>query len=63
MIIIFLKVPIFYPILIRKIHAIKKKGDNFITLWGNGTPLRELVFSDDLADAVIYFMKKKQMNA
>ena len=49
----------FLPAIIKKIIDAIKNGDNFITLWGNGTPLRELVFSDDVADAVIYFLNKK----
>jgi GDP-L-fucose synthase len=28
-------------------------------LWGNGTPKREIIYVDDLADACLYFMKKK----
>ena len=49
----------FLPALIKKILEAVKNGDDYITLWGNGTPLRELVFSDDVADAVIHFMKIK----
>ena len=49
----------FLPAIIKKILDAVKNGDNFITLWGNGTPLRELIFSDDVADAVLYFMNKK----
>ena len=49
----------FLPALIKKILDAVKNGDDYITLWGNGTPLRELVFSDDVADAVIHFMNIK----
>ena len=49
----------FLPAIIKKIIDAIKNGENFITLWGNGTPLRELIFSDDVADAVLYFMNKK----
>ncbi|MDA9754465.1 NAD-dependent epimerase/dehydratase family protein [Candidatus Pelagibacter sp.] len=49
----------FLPAIIKKIIEAIKNGENFITLWGNGTPLRELIFSDDVADAVLYFMNKK----
>ena len=49
----------FLPAVIKKIIDAIKNGENFITLWGNGTPLRELIFSDDVADAVLYFMNKK----
>lgn len=49
----------FLPAIIRKILEAVKNGENHITLWGNGKPLRELIFSDDVADAVLYFMNKK----
>ncbi len=49
----------FIPALIRKIiDAIAKKRDH-ITLWGNGKSLREVISSDDIASACIYFLKKK----
>ncbi len=49
----------FFPALIRKIvNALKNKKDH-IEIWGSGKPLRELIFSDDVADACIYFLKKK----
>ena len=49
----------FLPAIIKKILDAIKNGENHITLWGNGKPLRELVFSDDVADSVLYFMEKK----
>lgn len=49
----------FLPALIRKIIEAIKKNNEFIKIWGNGKPLRELVFSDDIADACIYFLNKK----
>jgi GDP-L-fucose synthase len=49
----------FLPAIIKKILDAVKNGDNHITLWGNGKSLRELVFSDDVADAVLYFMDKR----
>tara|TARA_B100001027_G_C16265089_1_gene331563 strand:- start:316 stop:1236 length:921 start_codon:yes stop_codon:yes gene_type:complete len=49
----------FIPALIKKIHIAKVKKKNFITLWGSGKPLREVIFSEDLADACLYMMKKK----
>jgi len=49
----------FFPALIRKIiNALKTKKD-YIEIWGSGKPLRELIFSDDIADACIHFLKKK----
>lgn len=52
----------FLPAIIKKIlDAINDEKDH-ITLWGNGKSLRELVFSEDVADAVLYFMNKKTRN-
>lgn len=49
----------FLPALIRKIiHAIKNKDDH-IKIWGSGKPLREVIISDDIADACVFFLKKK----
>ena len=49
----------FLPSLIRKIDLIKKKKKKYLNLWGNGKAKRELIYVDDLADACLYFMKKK----
>tara|TARA_B100000073_G_scaffold334126_1_gene326315 strand:+ start:335 stop:1276 length:942 start_codon:yes stop_codon:yes gene_type:complete len=49
----------FFPALIKKIYNAKLKNKKKITLWGSGNPKRELMYVDDLADAVIYFMNKK----
>ena len=49
----------FLPSLIRKVHLIKEKKSKYLFLWGNGKPKRELIYVDDLADACLYFMKKK----
>jgi GDP-L-fucose synthase len=43
--------------LIMKIHAAKLAASPKVELWGTGTPKREFLFSDDLADACIYVMK------
>jgi len=45
------------PALIRKAHAAKKNGDASLVVWGTGTPRRELLHSDDLADACLYLME------
>lgn len=45
------------PALIRKTHEAKEKGEDTITLWGSGTPLREFLHVDDLADACIFLLK------
>ena len=49
----------FFPALIRKIYNAKKNNKKYIKLWGTGKPKRELMFVDDLAEACVYFMKKK----
>jgi len=49
----------FFPALIKKLHNIKLKKKNELVLWGNGQAKREVIYVDDLADACIYFMKKK----
>jgi GDP-L-fucose synthase len=47
------------PAMIRKFHEAKESGSNTVTLWGDGSPLREFLYSDDLADAVVYLMEAK----
>ena len=49
----------FLPALIKKVHEIKIKKKNKISLWGNGLAKREVIYVDDLADACVFFMKKK----
>lgn len=49
----------FMPALIRKVHEAKNKKNKFIKVWGDGSAKREIIYVDDLADACIYFMKKK----
>jgi len=44
------------PALIRKIHEAKKNNIEKVTLWGSGTPLREFMHVDDLADACYFLM-------
>jgi GDP-L-fucose synthase len=45
------------PALIRKAAEAKAMGGKKITVWGTGTPRRELLYSDDLAEACIFLMK------
>lgn len=45
------------PAMIRKFHEAKVRGDESVTLWGTGTPLREFLYVDDLADACIFLME------
>lgn len=49
----------FYPALIMKIINAKKNKKNSILLWGNGRAKREIIYVDDVADACIFFLKKK----
>ena len=49
----------FFPALIKKIVDAIKTKKNYIRIWGNGKPLREVIFADDIADACIYFLNKK----
>ena len=44
------------PALIRKFHEAKVRGDATMTAWGTGSPKREFVYSDDVADACIFLM-------
>ena len=47
------------PAMIRKFHEAKISGEDLVHLWGDGSPLREFLYSDDLADAVVYLMEHK----
>lgn len=49
----------FLPALIQKIHNVKIKKTKKIKIWGSGKVKREIIFVDDLAEACIFFMKKK----
>ena len=44
------------PALIRKVATAKATGQNEVTVWGTGTPRRELLYSDDMADACVFLM-------
>jgi len=46
------------PALIRKFHEAKVKGDPSVEVWGTGTPRREFLYVDDLADACIFLMNQ-----
>lgn len=48
----------FLPALIRKIAEAKIKNKKKVLLWGDGSPLREIMHVDDLADACLFFLKK-----
>lgn len=49
----------FLPALIKKIFLAKKNNKKNIEIWGNGRSKREVIFVDDLANAIIYFSFKK----
>ncbi len=44
------------PALIRKFHEAKEAGESEVICWGTGTPLREFLYVDDLADACVFLM-------
>jgi len=44
------------PALLRKFHEAKLAGAPQVTVWGTGTPRREFLFSDDMADACVFLM-------
>ncbi|WP_223583720.1 GDP-L-fucose synthase family protein [Sphingobacterium sp. GVS05A] len=44
------------PALIRRFHEAKVNNLDEVVIWGTGTPLREFLFSDDLADACVFLM-------
>ena len=45
------------PALIRKVHEAKKSGIREVLVWGTGTPRREFLHADDLADACVFLLK------
>ncbi|PTY40104.1 GDP-L-fucose synthase family protein [Brachyspira hampsonii] len=47
------------PMLIRRFHEAKINNLKETTIWGSGTPLREFMSSDDLAEACLYLMENK----
>ena len=46
------------PALIRKAHEAKARGDAELVVWGSGTPRREFLYVDDLADACVFLMEQ-----
>ncbi|MBS3915672.1 MAG: GDP-L-fucose synthase [Bacteroidetes bacterium] len=44
------------PALIRKFHEARSLGKSEVVIWGDGTPLREFLYADDLADALVFLL-------
>ena len=44
------------PAMIRKFHEAKMEGKSEVIIWGDGSPLREFLYADDLADALLYLL-------
>lgn len=47
------------PAMIRKFHEAKENNNAPVTLWGSGTPMREFLFVDDMAQAVVFALENK----
>jgi len=50
------------PAMMRKFHDAKLSGNTPVTLWGSGTPLREFLHVDDLADAIVFAMQAEYLD-
>ncbi|MGE0611729.1 MAG: GDP-L-fucose synthase family protein, partial [Hyphomicrobiales bacterium] len=46
------------PALMRKVHEAKRSGADEVVIWGSGKPRREFLHVDDLADALVFLMKR-----
>ncbi|TYP97342.1 GDP-L-fucose synthase [Tenacibaculum adriaticum] len=47
------------PAMLRKFYEAKENGNAPVTLWGSGTPMREFLFVDDMAEAVVFALENK----
>jgi GDP-L-fucose synthase len=45
--------------MMRKFHEAKENNNAAVTLWGSGTPMREFLFVDDMAEAVVFALENK----
>ncbi|UXH43191.1 GDP-L-fucose synthase [Rossellomorea vietnamensis] len=50
------------PALLRKFHEAKETNAPYVEMWGTGTPKREFLYSDDLADACLFLMENYEGN-
>ncbi|HIT49059.1 MAG TPA: GDP-L-fucose synthase [Candidatus Coprenecus stercoripullorum] len=50
------------PALIRRFHEAKEQGLHYVTCWGDGSPLREFMYVDDLADLCVFLMNNYSGN-
>ena len=48
------------PALIRKMHEAKQRGANEVVVWGTGTPKREFLYSEDMANACVFLLEQSQ---
>lgn len=48
------------PALLRKFHYAKEHNQSQVTVWGTGSPKRELLYVDDMADACVFIMQKEK---
>ena len=53
----FLKTSHVLPAMLRKFHEAKLNGNSSVKLWGSGKPMREFLFVDDMADAVVFSLE------
>lgn len=50
------------PALMRKIHEAKNNNSSSVTIWGSGKPMREFMYVEDLADAMVFMMENINAN-
>lgn len=48
------------PALMRKFHEAKQRGDAKVQVWGTGKPLREFLYSDDLAEGILFLLQSEK---
>ena len=53
----------FLPAILRKIYLANTNKQKVINLWGTGKPKREIIYVDDLANAIIFFINKKNRHS